>query len=164
MIASSYTYPWTARRHGGARWSAPPKSRPSGPEPEFPGCTPRRIPRDEIEGYEGRIEYWDSTRELAWVAESTSPYHEQPAETLSALVDRISAVRGSPVKCYGSMDLWLRDERGKPRRILQADQSVYLHPARAVLPGLSAMVLGEHDFPANDPAFAESSDDAVAEA
>ena len=69
-------------------------------------------------------------RELAWVAEPTSPYHEQPVETLSALVDRISAVRGSPVKCYGSMDLWLRDKRGKPRRILQADQSVYLHPNR----------------------------------
>ena len=141
------TYPWPARRHGGAGRRAPPKSRPPGPEPEFPGCTPRRIPRAEIERYEGRIEYWDADRELAWVAEPTSPWHEQPVETLSALVDRISAVRGSPVKCYGSMDLWLRDERGRPRRILQADQSVYLHPTRAVLPGLSAMVLGDHDFP-----------------
>ena len=56
-------------------------------------------------------------------------------------------MRGSPVKCFGSMDLWLRGERGRPRRILQADQSVYLHPERAILPGLSAMVIGEHDFP-----------------
>ena len=62
-------------------------------------------------------------------------------------MDRIAAVRGSPVKCFGSMDLWLRGEHGRPRRILQADQSVYLHPERAILPGLSAMVLGEHDFP-----------------
>ena len=137
------TYPWKARRFARARA----KSGLPGPEPEFPGCTPRRVPRAEIERYEGRIEYWDSNREIAWVAEPTSPYHEQPGETLSALVDRISAVRGSPVKCYGSMDLWLRDERGRPRRILQADQSVYLHPTRAVLPGLSAMVLGDHDFP-----------------
>ena len=145
------TYPWKAHRFGGARWRARPKSGPTGPEPEpepeFPGCTPRRLPRDEVEGYEERLEYWDGDREIAWVAEPTSPYHEQPVAILSALADRISAVRGSPIKCYGSMDLWLRDERGQPRRILQADQSVYLHPTRAVLPGLSAMVLGDHDFP-----------------
>lgn len=141
------TYPWKAHRFGGARWRARPKSGSTGPEPEFPGCTPRRIPRDEIEAYEGRLEYWDAAREIAWVAEPTSPYHEQPVAILAALADRISAVRGSPIKCYGSMDLWLRDEDGRPRRILQADQSVYLHPTRAVLPGLSAMVLGDHDFP-----------------
>ena len=144
-----HSYSWKTRTHGRridtvARRQSP---GPPGRNRSFPGCTPRRIPRAEIERYEGRIEYWDSIREIAWVAEPTSPYHEQPVETLSALVDRISAVRGSPVKCYGSMDLWLRDEGGKPRRILQADQSVYLHPTRAVLPGLSAMVLGEHDFP-----------------
>ena len=117
------------------------------PAPEFPGCQPRHLRCDEIERYDGRLEFWDAETEVAWVAEPTSPYHEQPVETLSALVDRISAVRGSPIKCFGSMDMWLRDERGRPRRILQADQSVYLHPKRAVLPGLSAMVIGEHDFP-----------------
>ena len=63
------------------------------------------------------------------------------------LVDRIAAVRGSPVKCFGSMALWLRGERGRPRRILRADQSVYLHPERTILPGLSAVVSGKHDFP-----------------
>ena len=141
------TFPWKARRSGGARRRARPEAGPPGPEPEFPGCTPRRISRGEIEGYEGRLEFWDGDRGIAWVAEPTSPYHEQPVATLSALADRISAVRGSPIKCYGSMDLRLRDEDSRPRRILQADQSVYLHPTRAVLPGLSAMVLGDHDFP-----------------
>lgn len=141
------TYPWMAPRYGGKRRPGARKVAPVRPDPEFPGCTPRRIPRDEIEAYEGRLEYWDTAREIAWVAEPTSPYHEQPVAILAALADRISAVRGSPIKCYGSMDLWLRDEDGRPRRILQADQSVYLHPTRADLPGLSAMVLGDHDFP-----------------
>ena len=45
------------------------------------------------------------------------------------------------------MDLELRDEHGERRRILQADQSVYLYPARSRLPDDAGMVLGEHDFP-----------------
>ena len=93
------TYPWATRRFGSAR----PESGPPGPEPEFPGCTSRRLSRHDIEHYEGRLEFWDAEREIAWVGEPTSPYHEQPVETLSALVDRIAAVRGSPVKCFGSM-------------------------------------------------------------
>ena len=44
------------------------------------------------------------------------------------------------------MDLLLRDAGGEPRRIMQADESVYLHPARA-RPGPAAMVVGEDDFP-----------------
>ena len=56
-------------------------------------------------------------------------------------------MRGSPIVCYGSIDLLLRDERGDPRRIMQADESVYLHPAQARLPGPSAMVVGEDDVP-----------------
>ena len=44
------------------------------------------------------------------------------------------------------MDLLLRDAGGEPRRIMQADESVYLHPARAK-PGPAAMVVGEDDFP-----------------
>ena len=55
-------------------------------------------------------------------------------------------MRGSPIECYGSMDLLLRDAGGEPRRIMQADESVYLHPARA-RPGPAAMVVGEDDFP-----------------
>ena len=139
--------PWTAPRCGRKRGRDEQQAAPLRPEPEFPGCTPRHLPRGAIERYEGRLEFWDADTEIAWVAEPTSPYHEQPVETLSALVDRIAAVRGSPVKCFGSMDLWLRGEHGRPRRILQADQSVYLYPERATLPGLSAMVIGEHDFP-----------------
>ena len=44
------------------------------------------------------------------------------------------------------MDLLLRNERGEKWRIMQADQSVYLHPGRARLP-VDAMEIGEHDYP-----------------
>ena len=113
---------------------------------EFPGCEPRRLRASELDDYECRIEFWDARTETAWVCEPTSPYHERPGAALSALAECIALVRGSPVTCYGSMDLLLRDARGRRRRILQADQSVYLHPLRAKLPK-RAMVVGEDDFP-----------------
>ena len=122
-------------------------SDPSPPGPEFPGCKPVHLPRDEVETYEGRLEFWDARTEIAWVCEPTSPYHEQPSQTLAALAHAIAGVRGSPIKCYGAMDLLVRDERGRKRWIMQADQSVYLRPRRARLPGLSAMIVGENDFP-----------------
>ena len=46
-----------------------------------------------------------------------------------------------------TMDLLLRGERGERRRILQADQAVYLHPVQENLPGIEAMVIGEHAYP-----------------
>ncbi len=40
--------------------------------PEFPGCRPVRISRDEITAYDGRIEYWDAATEVAMVCEPVS--------------------------------------------------------------------------------------------
>ena len=114
---------------------------------EFPGCTAVHLPRGEVESYDGRLEFWDARTETAWVCEPTSPYHEQPSHTLAVLVGLIASVRGSPIKCYGTMDLLVRDAHGRRRWIMQADQSVYLHPRRAHLPGPAAMVVGENDFP-----------------
>ena len=136
----------------GARRAPQRPDEPSPDEPplselEFPGCKPVSLPVEEIGDYEGRLEFWDAATETAWVCEPTSPYHERPSRLLTRLAERIAGVRGSPVECYGSMDLLLRDAQGKPRRILQADESVYLHPARTRLPGTAAMVIGEHDFP-----------------
>ena len=152
--------PWRANdpKASGPKASGPVASPVSSPSPEataitppaglqFPGCKPVHLPSHEIETYESRLEFWDADTEIAWVCEPSSPYHEEPAETLSALVERIASVRGSPIKRYGSMDLLLRNSRGERWRIMQADQSLYLHPARANLPGASAMVIGEHDFP-----------------
>ena len=120
---------------------------PPSSELAFPGCKPVHLPREELELYDGRFEFWDGATETAWVCEPNSPYHEKPGGALPSLAERIAAVRGSPITCYGSMDLMVRDEHGAPQRILQADQSLYLHPGRARLSGAVAMEWGEDDLP-----------------
>ena len=135
-----------------ASTEAPPSGRHAAAQPrraqppEFPGCKPVHLPRTEVDRFEGRLEYWDSATETAWISEPTNSYHERPSRLLTRLAERIAEVRGSPIESYGSMDLLLRDPGGEPRRIMQADESVYLHPAKAKLPG-AAMVVGEDDFP-----------------
>ena len=47
--------------------------------PAFPGCKPVRLPRAEIDRFEGRLEYWDLATESAWICEPTTPYHERPS-------------------------------------------------------------------------------------
>ena len=116
----------------------------SRPAPEFSGCTPVPLPRAELEDTDQRLEYWDGATQTAWICEPASPYHERRSRRLSTLVERIALVRGAPIENYGSMDLRQQDW---PQSIMQADESVYLHPARARLPGPAAMVLGVDDFP-----------------
>ena len=103
--------------------------------------------RSDMEACEGRLEFWDADSATAWVAEPPSPAHELPSHSLAALAERIAAVRGSPITCLGSMGLLVRDAEGASRRMMQADQSLYLRPLSANLPRGSAMVVGEHDFP-----------------
>ena len=121
--------------------STPPPS-----APEFPGCRPVHLPREELDNCEMRLEYWDAGTETAWVCDPVSSYHEGPTHRLGRLAERIAAVRGAPVECFGCTDLTQRDEHGEPHVIMQADQSVYLHPMRARLPR-PVLTVGEHDFP-----------------
>ena len=114
--------------------------------PEFPGCKSVRLPRTEIEHFEGRLEYWDAATETAWISELATPCHERSSRRFTGVSELIAMVRGSPIESYGSIDLLLRDAGGEPRRIMQADESMYLHPGRAG-PGPAAMVVGEDDFP-----------------
>ncbi len=113
---------------------------------DFPGCKPVRLPREELDDCETRLEYWDSVTETAWICDPVSSYHEGPTQRLGRLTGLIAAVRGAPVECFGSTDLTERDAHGEPRLIMQADQSVYLHPERARLPR-PVLTVGEHDFP-----------------
>ena len=127
--------------------SPPPAELPLS-ELEFTGCTAVPMTYAQLRRFDGRLEVWDAESETAWmVREPTSPTHESPSHGLAGLVERIAAVRGSSIKCYGSMDLLRRDARGEPRRIMQADQTVYLYPRRAELLGASAMVVGRHNYP-----------------
>ncbi len=135
----------------------PVKRKPAGPpaavpmlplsELDFAGCEAFPLTRGGYRRYEGRLEVWDAETETAWRVRSTTAAHESPAEGLVGLVERIAAVRGSPIRCYGSTDLLVRDAEGEPRRVMQADQVVYLYPSRVDLLGSPALVVGEHPFP-----------------
>ena len=114
------------------------------PAPEFPGCKPVHLPREELADSDQRLEYWDGATRTAWICEPASPYHEHSSGRLVRLTERIAQVRGAPIESYRSMDL---RQSGGPQSILQADESLYLHPGRARLPGPSAMVIGVDDFP-----------------
>ena len=122
---------------------------PDSPPPvadEFPGCVAVHISRDEIDDYEGRIEVWDAATETAMVCEAASIYHEHPSQRLAQMTALIALTRGAPIEAFGSADILLRDAHGQPRRILEADQSVYLNPERDRPPG-PAMVVGEDALP-----------------
>ena len=94
------------------------------------------------------MEFWDADLRIAWIVASTpSPYHESPSQILAALVERIAAARGSPIRCFGSMGVMLLDEHGELYRAMQPDQVVYLHPVQKNLPGHKALVIGEHAYP-----------------
>ena len=112
----------------------------------FPGC--RRVPllRDRFEGFEGRIEYWDARIETAWVVADNYGIHEGTSRRLPHLAERIASVRGTPVASYGSVTLLVRGADGRPRRAMEADETLYLHPARAGTPQRS-LVIGEQDLP-----------------
>ena len=116
--------------------SEPARRDPAEHPPEFPGCRPVRITRAALDDYEGRFEYWDGDTETAWVVrEPVTVYHEGPGQRLAALLTRMAAVRGAPIATLGTADLALRDARGERRRIMQADQMVYLDPAGTQPPG-----------------------------
>ena len=96
------------------RAESPRTTRRPSPAPwRFPGCRPIHLSREDIADYEGRLEFRDAELETAWMMEPTSPYHESPSQILAALVDRIAAVRGSPIRRFGALDMLLRDEAGE---------------------------------------------------
>ena len=112
----------------------------------FPGCCRIHIGRDEIEDYDGRIEFWDGTTETALMVRSTSPLHERPSMRLAGLTERIAATRGAHIEVLGTSDLLLRDADGNGHRILQADQVVYT-AASGKLPGERAVEVGADELP-----------------
>ena len=84
---------------------------------------------EDLDTWDGRFEYRDGETVTAWmVREPATDTHGRPSERLAGLSQIIAAVRGSVIECFGAMDLVRRGEGGERRRILRADQSVYLHP------------------------------------
>ena len=114
---------------------------------EFPGCRPVRIPRDEIDDDEIRLEYWDADTEIAMICEPpVSYYHERPASRLARLAGLIAAARGAPIEAVGHTDLLVRNARGERQRIMQADQILFLRPAQT-LPAGNAIEVGTDALP-----------------
>ena len=115
---------------------------------DFGGYRRFHLPASELEDYDGRIEFWDGETETALqVREPNSPVHEFPSQRLAALGERIAQVRGHPILCFGTMDLALPGKDGRPGRMMQADQSLYLHPHRANLVGPKADGRGREPLP-----------------
>lgn len=125
-------------------------------ELDFDDGTYRRfhLSTEDIEDSDRRVELWDGATETAFeVREPTSPHHERPSQRLATLAERISLVRGRPIQCFGTMSLKMPGRPGLPPdeggadRVMEADQSLYLHPQRVQLIGPTAMVVGEHHYP-----------------
>ena len=103
---------------------------------DFPGCESFHLPESEVERYEGRLEFWDGHTETAWkVCEPTSPYHEAPSRRLGQMAERVAALCGSRIVCFGSSDLVRRDAAGRLRWLMRADVVLYPHPQRVRLTG-----------------------------
>ena len=121
-----------ARRRGDA-----PRPSPAVYQPEdFPRCESFHLPVSEIDHYDGRLEFWDGDTETAWkVCEPTSIQHEGPSRRLVRMAERVAALRGSPIACFGSADLVRLDAAGRKRWLMQADEVLYLHPERVRLQG-----------------------------
>ena len=113
---------------------------------EFPGCRPVRIPRDQIDIGDIRLEYWDADTEIAMICEPVSYYHERPASRLARLADRIAAARGAPIEAVGHTDLLVRNARSERQRIMQADQILFLRPAQTEPTG-NAVEVGTDALP-----------------
>ena len=114
---------------------------------EFPGCLEVRLTRADIEQYEGRIEFWDARTELAMVAEPPPTLaHEIPSQRLAKLATLMAAARGSPIETFGAVDLLQLAGDGEWRRIMQADQTVYLNPGEHTPPG-DRIKVGEDRLP-----------------
>ncbi len=111
---------------------------------QFPGCQPVRIPRHLIDDYDGRLEYWEARTETAWIVAEPGGIHESMSRRLPELARLIASVRGAPIRAVGSVGLRVIDAAGRPERIMQADETLYLHPRRARMPS-GPLVIGRHD-------------------
>ena len=103
---------------------------------DFPGCESFHLPASELDGYEGRLEFWEARTETAWkVREPTTIYHERPARRLGRLAERIESLRGSRIESFGSADLVRFDAAGNKESLIQADEALFLHPNRSRVSG-----------------------------
>ena len=102
---------------------------------DFPGCESFHLPASEVDHYEGRLEFWDGATETAWKIPDTPIQHEGPSRKFVQMTTQVEMLRGSTIEHFGSSDLVHRDEAGRKRWLMQADEVLYLHPDRVRLKG-----------------------------
>ena len=102
----------------------------------------------EYEAHEGRVEFFDSRAEIAWmVREPTHAPHEEPRNRLGGIVERIALVRGSPIKSLGETRIrWTEPGSGEDRSI-HPDQMLFLHPDRTEGKISQYLDVGEDPYP-----------------
>ena len=128
---------FAAARAGAAEPAAPDDS---------PGCDPVPMTWDGLQTYDGRIEYWDAASSTAWILRDAGSVYEVAPSVLGEILTRIGLERGSRIRRFGAVFLMERDGAGRPRRVMAADQTVYLRPGRWH-PRDPAIVRGEDPLP-----------------
>lgn len=98
---------------------------------DFPGCEAVHMSPEEIEDYDGRVEYWEARTATAMVVAETTLHHEHPSQRLAGLAHLIAASRGKPIETFGTGSLARFGRRGRMLQLLQADQIVFLNPPAA---------------------------------
>ncbi len=104
--------------------------------------------RAQYEAHEGRVEFFDSRAEIAWmVREPTHAPHEEPRYRLVELLARIAQLRGSPIKGLGETRIrWMEAGSGEHRSI-HPDQMLFLHPGRTEGKISQYLEVGEDPYP-----------------
>ncbi len=140
------TRPWPFAAGRTPLGATPADSAELAPLIDFPGCDRISMTWDEVVAYDGRVEYWSAMAGTARILRDGGRVHESPVGILSEIVVRLSLERGSRIRLYQSVYLLERDEDGRPRQMMEADQTLYLHPG-VRLPRGEAVVKGEDPLP-----------------
>lgn len=94
---------------------------------DFPGCRAVHLPVEELDDYDGRLEYWEARTQTAMIlAEPATLFHEIPSAGVAGLVEMISLVRGSKILALGSADLVQFGEQGRREVLMQPDAMFFL--------------------------------------
>ena len=136
-----------SRRQGGVRRESRDRGLPrSGLE--FPGCYRRPMTRAEYAEHEGRVEFFDSRAEIAWmVREPAHAPHERPRNRLGHLLERIAQVRGSAIESLGAVEIRRTEPGSGEHHSIHADQMAFLHPDRTEGRVSQYLDVGEDPYP-----------------
>ena len=117
-------------------------------ELEFPGCYARPMTRAQYEAHEGRVEFFDSRAEIAWmVREPPHAPHERPRSRLGHLLERIAMMRGSAIESLGATEIRRTEPGSGEYRAIHPDQMLFLHPDRTRGKISQYLDVGEDPYP-----------------